>query len=468
MKYEAVIGLEIHAELNTESKMFCSSKNDPFHSEPNKNICPVCMGLPGTLPVMNRKALDWVIMSGLAMNCQINKFSKWDRKNYYYPDLPKGYQISQYDLPLAYKGFLEVGGKKIGITRIHLEEDTGKLIHPKGEDYSLVDFNRSGVPLMELVTEPDITTGLQAANFAQELQLILRTLGISKTNMEKGEMRVEVNISVREMGAQSFGTKVEIKNLNSFMAVEKSVDFEIHRQTEILQKGGKIVQETRGWNEDKRLTFSQRAKETAMDYRYFPEPDLPPVEISQEWLSQIKSIIPELPAERRTRYKNMGVPANYAEVLTSIGISGDYFDKVVRICKALNARSVANWIVQEEVNFQIKPEFFGDLMQLIDDKKINVTIGREVLKRLNSSPEKSPIKIVEEMDIRTLNGANELIEIIDRILKTNSQAVNDCKKGKDMAIGYLVGQVMKETRGQADSIKTREIIVSKIASGRDD
>lgn len=469
MKYEAVIGLEIHAELKTKSKMFCRCKNDPFLSAPNENICPVCIGLPGALPVMNRKALEWTVMAGLALNCKINKFSKWDRKNYYYPDLPKGYQISQYDLPLCYEGFLCIGKglgdqekKKVGITRIHLEEDTGKLIHPKGEDYSLVDYNRSSVPLMELVTEPDIRTGREAAEFGQELQLILRKLGISEANMEKGEMRVEVNISLREEGTEKFGTKVEVKNLNSFMAVEKSIEYEMKRQAELLDKGEKIVQETRGWNEDKKLTFSQRVKETAMDYRYFPEPDLPPVELGDELIQRIREKLPELPEASRKRYQEMGVPENYANILTSFEDTGSYFDRVIAVSDKAVAKATANLLVQETVNFALKPEYFAELVGLMEKRVISATIGKEILKSMNESL-KAPSEVMKEKDIKQISGEDELQGIVEKVIAGNTQAVQDYKNGKETAVGFLVGQVMKETRGQADPLIARNILLAALA-----
>ena len=298
--YKPTIGLEVHAELNTRSKMFCSCANDPNEKRPNYQICPICVAHPGTLPVANEEAIKKVIKAGLALNCKIAKDSKFDRKNYFYPDIPKGYQISQYDQPFCEKGYLEINGRKIGITRIHLEEDTGKSIHPENADYSLVDYNRAGMPLMELVTEPEITSGQEARAFAEELQLILKYLGVSDADMEKGLMRVEVNISVSK--TKKFGTKVEIKNLNSFKVVQKAIDFEIARQTEVLEGGGMVVQETRGWHDKKEITFSQREKESAHDYRYFPEPDLPPLHFEKKYIGEIKATIPELPAGKRRRF----------------------------------------------------------------------------------------------------------------------------------------------------------------------
>ncbi len=471
MDYEAIIGLEIHAEMNTKSKMFCRCKNDPFHSGPNENICPVCLGFPGVLPVFNKKAIEWVMMAGLAMNCKINMFSKWDRKNYYYPDLPKGYQISQYDLPLAYDGFIEIGGeggkvkesKKIGITRIHLEEDTGKLIHPKGEDYSLVDYNRSSVPLMELVTEPDIRTGTEAKEFAQELQLLLRYLDISKANMEKGEMRVEVNISVRKKGNGKFGTKVEVKNLNSFTAVERSIDYEIKRQVEMIEAGDKIVQETRGWNEDRGVTFPQRVKETAMDYRYFPEPDLPPIEVSDSWLKDVEGQIPELPRARRSRYRNLGLNDGYATMLVGTPAIADYFEKILKVDNEINPSSVANWLLQEKVNLDNSAENFAEFVTLIDNKTISSTMGKDVLKVMNETLKK-PNEIIEEKGLRQITNTDEILKVVEKIIEANSKAVEDYRSGKVAVMGFLVGQAMRETRGQAEPGMLKRIFEEKLNS----
>ena len=327
-KYKPVIGLEIHAELKTETKMFCSCKNDPNEKRPNQNICPICMGHPGTLPVANKKAIEKTIMAGLGLNCQIDKDTFFERKNYFYPDLPKGYQITQYQKPFCRDGYLELSGKRFRITRIHLEEDAGRLNHPAGADYSLVDYNRAGMPLMELVTEPDFENGSEVKAFAEELQLILRYLSVSDADMEKGLMRVEVNISLTG-DDDKWGTKVEIKNLNSIKAAADSVDFEIKRQKELLETGEKIIQETRGWDENKKETISQRVKEEANDYRYFPEPDLPPVRITNEWLDEIKLQIPELPAQRRERFKKQyGLPDAQINVLTSECVAGVYFEHV--------------------------------------------------------------------------------------------------------------------------------------------
>ena len=319
-KYEPVIGLEIHAELKTKTKMFCASKNDPDEKHPNVNICPVCTGAPGTLPVINKEAVSHVIKVGLALKSKISEITKWDRKNYFYPDLPKGYQISQYDEPICLGGRLKIPGfdKLIRITRIHLEEDTGRLLHFGHLGHSLIDFNRAGVPLMELVTEPDLNSGEEASAFAQELQLILRYLGVSDANMEKGQMRIEANLSLKPRGSSELGTKVEVKNLNSFKAVREAIDYEIVRQTELLEEGKKITQETRGWNESKGKTISQRRKEESHDYRYFPEPDLPPLKIDLAMVSDFEAALPELPSDKRERFKDQyGLIDNQINILVS-------------------------------------------------------------------------------------------------------------------------------------------------------
>ena len=388
MEYKPTIGLEIHTELNTKSKMFCSCKNDPNEKRPNFNICEVCTAQPGTLPVANEEAIKKVIKAGLALNCKILKESKFDRKNYFYPDIPKGYQISQYDKPFCENGHLVVNGKKVGITRIHLEEDTGSSIHPDGAGFSLVNYNRAGVALMELVTEPDISSGQEAKSFAEELQLIFRYLGVSDADMEKGLMRVEVNISVSK--TKKFGTKVEIKNLNSFRVVQKAIDFEIERQIKLLESGQRVVQETRGWHDKKEETFSQREKESAHDYRYFPEPDLPPMSFSEDYIEKIKSEILELPSEKRERFKTeYGLDEKSTEVFVVQKDFSEYFEKVAsevdewidqkddkEIKSAIKLAS--NYLISDvlgilngkefkEESFKVTPENFAELILLIEE-----------------------------------------------------------------------------------------------------
>ncbi len=471
MPYKIKVGMEVHVELKTKSKMFCACANNSEEKEPNLNICPVCMGYPGTLPVANRKAIEAVILAGLAMDCKINKITKFDRKNYFYPDIPKGYQISQYDLPIAYDGFLKIGKKKIGITRIHLEEDTGKLQHPKGADYSLVDYNRAGAPLMELVTEPDIKSAEEAKKFCQELQLVLRYLGIADANMEKGEMRCEVNISISK--DKKFGTKVEIKNLNSFKAVERSILYEFERQSEILDEGGEIKQETRGWDDAKQQTFLQREKESAHDYRYFPEPDLPPYEFSGEDLDLIKGRIAELPEIRRNRFlEEYGLPWGDIEILVANRDLGEFYENVIsELCrwfedekqgeveeKAL--RLASNYMITElqkllresgteMEKIKITAENFAEFITMIYESKISSSGAQTVLKEMFMTGG-DPSQIVESKDLAQTSDAGELEGIVKKILDNNPKPVEDYKKGNNNALQFVIGQVMKETRGKAN------------------
>jgi aspartyl-tRNA(Asn)/glutamyl-tRNA(Gln) amidotransferase subunit B len=477
-KYEPVIGLEIHAELKTKSKMFCSCKNNPFSSKQNENVCPICLGMPGTLPVLNQQAIDWTIMTGLVVNCKISEFTKWDRKNYFYPDLPKGYQISQYDLPICENGYLEVttsnllqplvtvSNRKIRITRIHLEEDTGTLKHPEGRaevDYSLADYNRAGVPLMELVTEPDIQSGQEAKEFCQKYQSILRTLGVSDADMEKGQMRCEANISIRPKGSKKLGTKVEVKNLNSFKAVERAIKYEIERQAELLEFGEKVVQETRGWDDAKGKTYTMRVKETSADYRYFPEPDLPPVTISEASIKKIEASIPEMPDEKSIRYiKNYNLNKSDAEILISDFKKAKYFEE----CLILNTKykipssKIAAWIINEVPNLDIEPETLVELVSLVEKGEISGKIAKEVLPEIKKG--KKPSEIIKEKGLKQISNTSELENIIKNILSQNSDAVEKIISGKTGVMGFLVGQVMRETKGQANPKIVNEIIRNMI------
>ena len=480
MEYKPTIGLEIHVELKTKSKMFCSCKNDPDEKRPNYNICPVCTAQPGTLPVINKEAVRKTIKTGLALNCSIPETSKFDRKNYFYPDLPKGYQISQYDKPFCKQGYLEIDTstgsvqvKKIRVTRVHLEEDTGRLIH--SDDSSLVDFNRAGVPLMELVTEPDITSGKEARKFAQELQLIFRYLGISSADMEKGQMRVEVNISIS--GDNKLGTKVEIKNLNSFKIVEQAIDYEIKRQTELLDKEEKIIQETRGWDEKKGITVSQREKEEAHDYRYLPEPDLPTLHLDKKFIQGIQGEIPELPQAKRIRlayeYK---LDEKVIRIFTSNKDLGEYFEKVMSelsnwLKQAYYQKLVnlaANYITTDfwslfgkasitELESRITPENFAELMTLIYKGKISSKIAKQVLKEMFET-KADPSHIIEEKDLTQLTDAGEIENIIKQIISKNPKAVEDYRKGKQNALQFLAGQVMAATRGRAKPDIVQELL----------
>jgi len=480
MKYEAVIGLEVHAELLTRSKMFCSCKNDPDEKRPNFNVCPICLAHPGTLPVANEQAIKNVVKAGLALNCEISRDSKFDRKNYFYPDLPKGYQISQYDMPLCKNGFLEIEGRKIRITRIHIEEDTGSLAHPEGADYSLVNLNRAGVPLMELVTEPDITSGKEARLFAEELQTILRYLGVSQANMEKGEMRVEVNISLSK--TDKFGTKVEIKNLNSFKVVEKAVDFEIKRQTELLENGEKIVQETRGCHDKKEITFSQREKEEAHDYRYFPEPDLPPMHFDDKYIEDIKATLPELPEQKRIRFEEeYGLDKNFTEIFVVHKDLSEYFEKVISEFEEWTpeeekneahkkaSRLVANYLISDlkgllgdkefvETEFKIEPENFAEFIKMIYKNEISSRVAKTVLVEMFNTGV-DPSSFVDDNNLRQMQDSGELEKIIKEVIEKNPKAVADFKAGKQNSVQFLAGQVMAATRGTANPDKARELLL---------
>ena len=474
--YKPTIGLEIHAELNTESKMFCSCSNNPDEVRPNFNICEICTAQPGTLPVANEEAIKKVIKTGLALNCNIAEESKFDRKNYFYPDIPKGYQISQYDQPLCGKGFLEIDGRKIGITRIHLEEDTGSLLHPDGADYSLVNFNRAGVPLMELVTEPDITSGLEAKKFAEELQLNVKYLCVSDADMEKGLMRVEVNISVSK--TKKFGTKVEIKNLNSFKVVQKAIDFEIARQTELLEEGGQVVQETRGWHDKKEITFSQREKESAHDYRYFPEPDLPPLYFDKEYIENITAQIPELPEQKRKRFaKEYGLEESAIEIFVANKDLSEYFEKAASEAKDKNLyKLIANYLISDVQGllagktfiekpfgsaqgegFKITPENFAEFIAMIHKGEINSKTAKMVLAEMFNTGG-DPSQIVEANNWGQMKDDGKLEEIIKGVIDKNPKAVADYKAGNKNTLQFLAGQVMAATRGTANPQNVQEIL----------
>jgi aspartyl-tRNA(Asn)/glutamyl-tRNA(Gln) amidotransferase subunit B len=485
MNYKPTIGLEIHAELKTNSKMFCSCKNDLDEKRPNYNICPVCTAQPGTLPVANEEAIKKVIKTGLALNCKIAEDSKFDRKNYFYPDLPKGYQISQYDQPLCTGGYLKVQSRKINITRIHLEEDTGRLAHPEGTDYSLVDYNRAGIPLMELVTEPDITSGKEARLFAQELQTILRYLGVSSADMEKGQMRVEVNISISpSMGsgrAKKLGTKVEIKNLNSFKVVEKAIDFEIKRQEELLEKGEKIVQETRGWHDKKEITFSQREKEESHDYRYFLEPDLPAMHFDENFIEKIKGTIPELPEQKRERFeKEYGLDKNATEIFVVNKDLSEYYEKVVSEFEEWTeeqedkeahkkvSKLVANYLISDiqglmqgkefiETEFKITPENFAEFIKMIYKGEISSKVAKMVLLDMFNTGV-DPSTIVDENNLKQVSDDSIIEKAIKEVIEKNPEAVASYKAGKQNILQFLAGQVIKETRGTAKPDKVHKLL----------
>jgi aspartyl-tRNA(Asn)/glutamyl-tRNA(Gln) amidotransferase subunit B len=490
MKYIPVIGMEVHVELKTQSKMFCGCKNGwGLEKVPNIHICPVCTAQPGTLPVPNRQAIEFVQKAGLALNCEIRLLSKFDRKNYFYPDIPKGYQISQYDEPLCEKGVMNVGGKDIRITRIHMEEDTGKSSHPTGADYTLVDFNRAGVPLMELVTEADLSTGKETRAFCQRLQQTLRYIGISDADMEKGQMRCEVNISLHKEGEDYLsGTKAEIKNINSFRAVERAIDFEIIRQTEILEEGGKVVQETRGWDENKSATVSQRKKESAHDYRYFPEPDIPPLHFTSEYVEEMRSTLPELPQAKETRFQEeYGLNVDDAIMLASDKDLAIYFENVItelnekRVSKEVVApvekliKLTANYIISELRKHFIKasetirdiritPENFAELIGIIGDGKINSSAAQVVLEEMYKGGDTDPSHIIEEKNLGQMSDVSTLEAIVETLLVANQKSVEDYKNGKQSAFQFLIGQVMKETKGKANPQIVGEVLKKKIGS----
>lgn len=495
MKYTPVIGMEIHVELKTVSKMFCQCKNGMgAEREPNVNICPVCTAQPGTLPVPNIQAIEFVQMAGLALGCTLRQISKFDRKNYFYPDLPKGYQISQYDQPFCEKGKLdiqitkkqEIITKHIGITRIHLEEDTGKLIHPKGVEYTLVDFNRAGVPLMELVTEPDFETGEEARIFCQKLQQICRYLEISDADMEKGNMRCEANISLYKEGEEKLsGTKVEVKNINSFKFVEKAIAYEIERQTEILERGEKIVQETRGFDANKGETVSQRKKESAHDYRYFPEPDIPPFSFDESYVENIKRKLPELPDQKFERFKKeYNLPIADVEIITSEKKLAEYFENVVSeirekiSCKEYECQEekaiklAANYIIGELrrhmgehehnlVDIKITPENYAEFICILSAGKINSSAAQTVLAEMYKAGG-DPSQIIEEKNLAQMDNSDELEKIIKEVLAKNEKSVVDFKTGKENALKFLIGQVMSATKGKANPQLVQEIVKNKL------
>ena len=494
MKYEAVIGLEIHAELNTKTKMFCYSPNDPDEKRPNVNICPVCMAHPGTLPVINREAVKKVIMAGLALDGRIPEFSQFDRKNYFYPDLPKGYQISQYEHPLVQGGYLDIeipssklqapSSRRIRITRIHLEEDTGRLVHDKESGATLVDFNRAGVPLMELVTEPDFRTGEEVRAFGEELQQIVRSVGASDANMEKGQMRVEVNISLRQGGEEQLGTKVEIKNINSFKYAADAVDYETKRQTAVLERGEKVVQETRGWNERKGESFSQRVKEEAHDYRYFPEPDLPPLKITAEWVEELRREMPELPTAKRERFmREYGLDQGLANVLARDKDIAGYFEAAASEAMQYDketvdkprkhlVRTVASLVagdflrlwnesgthtIQEFGRLLLEPAHLAEIAVFFAEGKISNITAKYALEQSFRTGEK-PSHIITQEDMWQMSDTGDLEDIARRIVAGNASAVGDYHKGKQASLQFLVGQVMKESRGKANPKIVQEVI----------
>ena len=460
--YEVVIGLEVHAELSTKTKIFCSCPTE-FGGEPNTHCCPVCMAMPGALPVLNKKVVEYAIKAGLATNCSITRVSKNDRKNYFYPDLPKSYQISQYDMPLCTKGYVEIktedGTKKIGLVRIHIEEDAGKLNHDEFGRGRLVDLNRSGVPLIEIVSEPDMRSVEEADSYLKKLKSILEYIEVSDCKMQEGSLRADVNVSVRKKGAKELGTRTEMKNMNSFRSITRAIEYEAERQIEVIENGGKIEQETLRWDEVSGKTFSMRDKENAQDYRYFPEPDLAIINISDEMIENIKKTLPEMPESRRERYiKEFKLPEYDSNILTSSKYLSDLFEKATAKCN--NPKAVSNWIMtditrilnekeQEPNDIPFTAEELGKLVILIDKGTISSKIAKQVLEELFENP-KDPEDIIKEKGWIQISDEGAIKEVVTKILEANPASIADYKAGKDRALGFLVGQAMKETRGKAN------------------
>ena len=482
-KYEAVIGLETHCQLSTNTKIF-STSSAAFGADPNTYIDPVTMGLPGVLPVLNEKVLEYAVKTGLALNCKIAPYSKFDRKQYFYPDLPKNYQISQYDLPIAEHGWLEIElvkdgeptRKRIGITRLHMEEDAGKLVHAgadrlAGSAYSLVDYNRAGVPLVEIVSEPDIRSGEEAAAYAEEIRRIVRYLGVGDGNMQEGSLRCDVNISVRPVGQKEFGTKVEIKNMNSFSAIAKAIDYEIERQIDAIEAGEPIYQETRLWEEGAQRTKSMRSKEGSSDYRYFPEPDLPPIEVSKDQLQSWESELPELPAKKRSRYESdLGLSAYDTGVLTDDRSVAEYFEEA--IATGADTKLVANWIMSDIAAYlnaekisirdlKLTPKSLAEMVKLIEDGTISNKIGKDILPELLQNGG-SPKEIVESKGLSQISDPAQIEAMIDEVLAAHPDELEKYRGGKKKLKGFFVGQVMKKTSGRADPKLTNQLLGKKL------
>ena len=469
-QYETVIGLEVHVELATKTKIFCGCSTE-FGGEPNTHTCPVCTGMPGSLPVLNKKVLEYAVAVGLATNCQINQYSKFDRKNYFYPDNPQNYQISQLYLPICHDGGVEIeteAGKKIvGIHEIHMEEDAGKLIHDEWSDCTLVDFNRSGVPLIEIVSEPDMRSADEVIAYLEKLKMIIQYLGASDCKLQEGSMRADVNLSVREVGAEQFGTRTEMKNLNSFKAIARAIEGEKERQIDLLEAGKQVVQETRRWDDTKESSYAMRSKEDAQDYRYFPDPDLVPIVVSDEWLEEIRNAQPEFRTEKLARYKEQyEIPDYDAEIITASKKMADIFEATVALCS--KPKKVSNWLMVETMRLlkeremepeqiRFSPEHFAKLIDLADSGAINSTVAKEVFEKMFDE-NIDPDAYVEEHGLKSVNDEGALRTEIEKIVAANPKSVEDYKAGKKKAMGFLVGQTMKAMKGKANPQMVNQIL----------
>ncbi len=473
--WEAVIGLEIHVQMKTDTKMFCSCKVE-FGAEPNTNVCPVCLGMPGALPVINKKAVEYGIRAGLALNCKIHNLSVFARKHYFYPDLPKGYQISQYELPLATDGYLNIElsdgtTKRVRIRRLHLEEDAGKNVHEGKKTF--VDLNRAGTPLMEIVTEPDINSPEEARVFLETLRNVMRYIGVSDADMEKGQLRCDINVSIRPKGSDKLGTRVEIKNVNSFRFVQKALEYEIERQIKVKEKGGEIVQETRTFDPSTGKTYTMRTKEEAEDYRYFPDPDLLPLKVSDEWINRIRETMPELPHQRLERYVNLGLDKKVAKPLVDHKEYGDYFEEVLKLYD--DPKAVANWVLNDllgnlrdfEIPWEknpVTPEKLAELLKLIKDGTISVKIAKGLLKEMIQTG-KTAKELVEEKGLKQITDEGAIKQIVEEVLKENPDAVQKFRSGQTKVIGFLVGQVMRKTKGKANPQLVNKILRELLENG---
>ena len=475
-KYEMVIGLEVHVELATKTKIFCGCSTE-FGAKVNSHTCPVCTGMPGTLPVLNKKVLEYAMAVGLATNCEITKYSKFDRKNYFYPDNPQNYQISQLYLPICRDGYIEIktdnGAKKVGIHEIHMEEDAGKLVHDEENDCSLIDYNRAGVPLIEIVSEPDMRTSEEVISYIENLKQIMEYLEVSDCKLNEGSMRADINLSVREMGTISYGTRTEMKNLNSFKAISRAIEHEAKRQIDIIESGNKVTQETRRWDDTKGCSFSMRSKEDSNDYRYFPEPDLVPIIISDEWINEIRGRQPELRTEKMLRYKEeYNLPDYDIDIITASKKMADLYENVV--AKGVNPKKVSNWLMGETFrlirdrgmepgDIKFSAENLAKLINLVEENKITNTVAKEVFEKVfddNINPE----EYVKAHGLMLIDNTDELISVIEEVFKNNTQSVEDYKNGKTKAMGYLVGQTMKAMKGKAAPDKINKLIKEKLDS----